>query len=217
MTPGYGATARGQDMIDDIEGDRSTARQTDSPAGDSRLIGSDSPTGPDARPEGLQDAKNMSATHDRHGLPAVNGGQTPLDAGDPDPLDLTPYEARPDTAKTLTAMQWAFCQNWFVDMDQTAAAKRAGYSSHTARQQATRLMSTPRVAAVIAEMMPSQLGTSRPMLLTAFMRIAGARKATYADQIAALDKVSKAVGLYREPPVQAAQINVHIYPGEEGL
>ena len=204
-------------MVEDIKGDRSMAGHTDSPAVDSRPIGPDGPTGLDASPDGLQAVESMSATHDRHGLPAVNGGQTPLDAGDPDPLDLIPYEARPDTAKTLTAMQWAFCQNWFVDMNQTAAAKRAGYSSHTARQQATRLMSTPRVAAVIAEMMPSQLGTSRPMLLTAFMRIAGARKATYADQIAALDKVSKAVGLYREPPMQAAQINVHIYPGEADL
>lgn len=55
------------------------------------------------------------------------------------------------------------------------------------------------------------------MVLSAFARIAGSSKATHADQIAALDKLSKAIGLYREQPMQAAQINITIYAGEEGL
>ena len=78
-------------------------------------------------------------------------------------------------------------------------------------------MHNPRVARVLTELMPSQLGMSKGMVLSAFARIATSKKATNADRIAALDKVAKAVGLYREAPQTAAQINVHIYPGEADL
>jgi hypothetical protein len=131
--------------------------------------------------------------------------------------DLIPYESRPDVAEPLTAMQWRFVQHWFTDLNATQAARRAGYSSTSAAALGARQVRNPRVARVLTELMPSQLGMSKGMVLSAFARIAGSSKATHADQIAALDKLSKAVGLYREPPVQAAQINVTIYPGEEGL
>jgi hypothetical protein len=165
----------------------------------------------------LQDAQGVMTTPSA--VPAVSVRTTvsttdePAEGND----DLIPYDSRPDVAEPLTAMQWRFVQHWFTDLNATQAARRAGYSSTSAAALGARQVRNPRVARVLTELMPSQLGMSKGMVLSAFARIAGSSKATHADQIAALDKLSKAVGLYREPPVQAAQINVTIYPGEEGL
>ncbi len=130
---------------------------------------------------------------------------------------ITPYDKRPASALPLNAGQWRFIQEWFVDFNAKAAAIRAGYSSRTARVIGPRLVSHSVIAAVIAELLPERLGMSRPMILTAFAKLAGKRSSTASDQIAALDKLAKASGLYRDQPQSAAQINVHIYPGEADL
>ena len=99
---------------------------------------------------------------------------------------LIPYDQRPDIAQKLTPRQWAFTQHYFVDFNARAAAERAGYSARSARTLGPRTLSMPSVARVLTEMMPQMIGISRPGLLQAFMRIAGARSANYSDQIAAL-------------------------------
>ncbi len=52
----------------------------------------------------------------------------------------------------LTAKQARFCEEFMVDMNATAAAKRAGYSERTAEQQGCRLLTNVKVAARIADL-----------------------------------------------------------------
>jgi len=53
---------------------------------------------------------------------------------------------------TLTPKQAAFCREYLLDLNATAAAKRAGYSEATAKQQASRLLTNVNVAERITEL-----------------------------------------------------------------
>jgi phage terminase small subunit len=53
---------------------------------------------------------------------------------------------------TLTAKQERFCQEYTIDLNATAAARRAGYSEKTAEQQGSRLFRNVQVKARIAEL-----------------------------------------------------------------
>jgi hypothetical protein len=57
-----------------------------------------------------------------------------------------------DTDKALTPKQERFCREWIVDMNATAAAKRAGYADRAAHVTACRLLRDAKVAARIAEL-----------------------------------------------------------------
>ncbi len=52
----------------------------------------------------------------------------------------------------LTPKQAAFCREYLIDLNATAAAKRAGYSEATAKQQGCRLLTNVNVAERIAEL-----------------------------------------------------------------
>jgi len=56
-----------------------------------------------------------------------------------------------DIAK-LSPKQARFCREYVVDLNGTAAACRAGYSSVSAKQQASRLLTKANVQAAIAEL-----------------------------------------------------------------
>ena len=45
----------------------------------------------------------------------------------------------------LNAKQKRFCKEYLIDLNGTAAAKRAGYSAHTAKVQASRLLSNDAI------------------------------------------------------------------------
>ena len=55
-------------------------------------------------------------------------------------------------ARALSAKQEAIYREWIVDMNATAAARRAGYSERTANEQAARLMKNRAVPARIVEL-----------------------------------------------------------------
>ncbi len=52
----------------------------------------------------------------------------------------------------LTPRQVRFCQEYAIDLNATAAARRAGYSEKTAEQQGSRLFRNVQVKARIAEL-----------------------------------------------------------------
>lgn len=56
----------------------------------------------------------------------------------------------------LTDKEWLFCNEYLIDLNGTQAAKRAGYSEKSARQQATRLLSKASI-----QMSISRLRTDR--------------------------------------------------------
>lgn len=64
---------------------------------------------------------------------------------DPDASDPTP-------APALTPKQRRFAEEYIVDLNAAAAAKRAGYSARTAPQIGYELKNRPEVAALIAEL-----------------------------------------------------------------
>ena len=53
-------------------------------------------------------------------------------------------------AEQLTDRQERFCREYLVDLNATQAAKRAGYSSRTANEQAARLLAKASVKARVA-------------------------------------------------------------------
>jgi phage terminase small subunit len=59
-------------------------------------------------------------------------------------------EARPAGRRKLTIMQRLFVGEYLIDLNATKAAERAGYSSKTAQEQASRLLSNAMVSAEIA-------------------------------------------------------------------
>ena len=54
-----------------------------------------------------------------------------------------------ETTRPLTAKQQQFCCEYIIDLNATAAARRAGYSSRTAEQQGYQLLQNPSVQAEI--------------------------------------------------------------------
>lgn len=57
--------------------------------------------------------------------------------------------AKLPTKTKLTAKQKAFCKEYLIDLNATAAAKRAGYSEKTANEQSAQLMAMPHIKAII--------------------------------------------------------------------
>ena len=52
----------------------------------------------------------------------------------------------------LTAKQARFCDEYLIDLNATQAAKRAGYSEHTAYSQGQRLLKVVEIASRIEEL-----------------------------------------------------------------
>lgn len=73
----------------------------------------------------------MASDEDVKGSKADAATPAPDDGALPE-TDLTPQQAR-------------FVEEYLIDLNATAAAKRASYSAHTARQIASRLLATPHV------------------------------------------------------------------------
>ena len=61
-----------------------------------------------------------------------------------------------ETTRPLTAKQQQFCREYLIDMNAAAAARRAGYSKHTAEQQGSRLLSNAKVFAEIQRQIESR-------------------------------------------------------------
>lgn len=59
-------------------------------------------------------------------------------------------------ASTLTPKQAKFCEQFIVDLNATQAAIRAGYSSKSARFQASALLTNPNISSRIEELRKSQ-------------------------------------------------------------
>lgn len=71
-----------------------------------------------------------------------------------------------------------FVQEYLVDLNATAAARRAGYSQRTAKEQAHQLLQRPDISAAIAE---AQADRSKRTMITADMVIAELAKIGFAN------------------------------------
>lgn len=62
----------------------------------------------------------------------------------------------PKSESGLTDKQEAFCREYIVDLNGTRAAIRAGFSEHTASEQAVRLLKDPNVSAFVQKLMDAR-------------------------------------------------------------
>lgn len=83
----------------------------------------------------------------------------------------------------LRPKQQRFVEEYLTDFNGTAAARRAGYSARTARQQASRLLRIPAVKAVIAACQQHDEEASRLNALRVRRRMEAAAFATITDFI----------------------------------
>lgn len=83
--------------------------------------------------------------------------------------------SKPQASSELTVKQDAFCREYVVDMNGTAAAVRAGYSDDNARQQASRMLTKANIKARIDELLKiknDKLDITAEKILKEFARIA---------------------------------------------
>lgn len=96
----------------------------------------------------------------------------------PTDIDLTPTAKDLIKDNPLSEMALAFVQEYISDpTNATAAAKRAGYSIDTAREQASRLMADPRVKKLIQESLDkaiSKIGITAERIIQRYWKIASA-------------------------------------------
>jgi len=170
-----------------------------------------------ARQRGKTGVKSDAGQPTNGGIDTARPERTGIANVSPTPVPQAKHTDRPACADKISDQQWLFVQEWFVDYNAKQAAIRAGYSARSARVIGPRMLSNSRVATVVRELLPLQAGMSAGMILSMFAKIAGSKNATNADAIAALDKLAKVAGLYRERPDAATQINVVIHPAEADL
>lgn len=92
--------------------------------------------------------------------------------------DKPPKPQRPKIAtQTLTQRQKAFCDQYLIDLNATQSAIRAGYSRHTAKEQATRLLANVHVKQYLDERIQDRVDRTeitQDMVLERFWQIATA-------------------------------------------
>lgn len=92
--------------------------------------------------------------------------------------------ATPSRMKPLTAKQQRFVDEYLIDMNAAAAARRAGYSEKTARVIGHENLTKPNIAATIAEaraQLSKKTNATVEWIVGELMRIASANILDYAD------------------------------------
>lgn len=77
--------------------------------------------------------------------------------------------------RPLTPKETQFVEEYLVDLNAAAAARRCGYSEHTAKEQGYRILNTPAVAEAItarAQQRAAKTGLSAEQVLSELMRVA---------------------------------------------
>jgi len=111
-------------------------------------------------------------------------------------------------ADTLTLKQEAFCREYVVDLNATAAAIRAGYAESGAQVQGSRLLSNVIVQRKVNELTREKFaatGINAEMVLARLRDIAYDDSARQSDQIRALELLGKHLQLF----IERHEIDMH--------
>ena len=108
----------------------------------------------------------------------------------------------------LTAKQKAFVQEYLVDLNATAAAKRAGYSEKNADKIGSELLGKTRVSEAIREAMQSReqrIQVTQDMVVKEISKVAfkdaadySESKLKYANKLKALELLGKHLGMFEQ-------------------
>jgi hypothetical protein len=119
----------------------------------------------------------------------------------------------------LTPKQRKFVQEYLIDLNATAAARRAGYSAKTANELGYKVKRNPAVAQAIAEALAEQTGISKAFIVDELAQIArGEVENTQVhDRLSALDKLGRILGMFKDSggPLNATQIVINLPDGAD--
>ena len=116
-------------------------------------------------------------------------------------------------AERLTYQKECFVDEYLIDFNGTKAAIRAGYSEHTAAQQASRLLSTVKIQESLAQRQ-SQLAEKRAWDLErvveeAETNLQGSRTSRqWGSANGALEYIGRATGLVTDKPINPQQVHI---------
>ncbi|WP_373503036.1 terminase small subunit [Aestuariivirga sp.] len=79
----------------------------------------------------------------------------------------------------LTPKQRRFVQEYLIDLNGTAAARRAGYSAKTANELAVKVKKSPHVARAIADALAERAGVTRAFIVDELAKVARANAGDY--------------------------------------
>ena len=112
------------------------------------------------------------------------------------------------TEREITAKQRRFCEEYLIDLNATQAAIRAGYSARTAKAIASENLTKPYIAAEIAAAFAARserTEVTQDRVIEELALIAFApginerlKQLRLSDQLAALDKLAKHLGMFTE-------------------
>jgi hypothetical protein len=110
---------------------------------------------------------------------------------------------REGTVAGLTPKQQRFAAEYVVDLNETQAAIRAGYSAHTAQKNAHRLMSNAGVQVVIAEKMKAREQDTGVTAAWVLLRLRAEAEFTgegssHAARVSALGLAMRHLGMFLE-------------------
>lgn len=114
----------------------------------------------------------------------------------------------------LTAKQRAFVTEYLVDLDHTAAARRAGYTGEYLSRAAWELVRKPHVAAAIEEQLTAREQRTR---ITADRVLAEYAKIAFADIGQIFDEAGELLTIHAMPPdIRAAIASFELETSERG-
>jgi phage terminase small subunit len=99
----------------------------------------------------------------------------------------------------MTQKQELFCQEYLVDCNAAAAARRAGYSSHTAHEQGSQLLDHHDISDRIEELMNARakrIGVNQDFVLNELVLIAKSGEGT--SKVRALELLGKHLHLFTD-------------------
>ena len=118
----------------------------------------------------------------------------------------------------MTQKQWLFAQEYLVDLNGAAAARRAGYSAGGAKNAAWRLLRDPEVKRLVKEEMEKRAKVVRlkqqdvvqELRDIAFAQGSDASGAAVklASKLRALELLGKHMGLFQDRPVEQQPVKI---------
>ena len=117
-----------------------------------------------------------------------------------------------ETTKALTAKQQQFCRVYIIDLNASAAARRAGYSTHTAEQQGSRLLRNAKVQAEIQQAMEQRSQQANVDAEYVVQRLKLESETAKADsaRVQALGLLGRHLGMFRDDKSDESDDHVYV-------
>lgn len=127
-----------------------------------------------------------------------------------------PAPERPHWSRQLTLRQWRFVEEYLVDLNGAAAARRAGYSAATARQMAYENLRKRNVADAVDRALSIKAGVTRTRIIEELAAIGFANLHDYLRPNGEGDPYADFSALTREQAAALAEVTVEDFKDGRG-